>query len=120
MMSVEWIFHCQSTGRRFLLSLPALVVAACVSFSFAPSVHAAKAVPDKSGLDILCKCDGCEYHGPTTKVLTLNVSIRTVKSSRVATKRTSVHPPSLLREKGRAILARRPSRARSLSDPSSS
>ena len=68
MMSVEWIFHCQSTGRRFLLSLPALVVAACVSFSFAPSVHAAKAVPDKSGLDILCKCDGCEYHGPTTKV----------------------------------------------------
>ena len=67
MMAVEWILDSR-TLRRFLFSLSALVITAFVSFSFVPSVHAAKAAVDKTGLDILCKCDGCEYHGPTTKV----------------------------------------------------
>jgi hypothetical protein len=68
MMSVERTPCHGDLVRRFVFCLSTLVVAAFVTFLVVPSVHAAKAAPDKSGLDILCKCEGCEYHGPTTKV----------------------------------------------------
>lgn len=68
MMDVEWAPRYSHPVRRFVFSLSTLMMAAFISFALVPPVHAAKAAPDKTGLDILCKCEGCEYHGPTTKV----------------------------------------------------
>ena len=68
MMGIEWALRSSHLMRRFRFFLVLLMMAASVSLSLVPSVDAAKSVPDKTGLDILCKCDGCEYHGPTTKV----------------------------------------------------
>jgi hypothetical protein len=68
MMDVNWVPRYGRAVRRLACSLSTLVMAAFLSASLVPPAHAAKAAVDKTGLDILCKCDGCEYHGPTTKV----------------------------------------------------